>query len=70
MEHLSNDHKDPPNQNTNIQKICDEKRHPFLTLAESQWKLTETTVSSEFCNGGKATVGQILGSGGRNKSKE
>ena len=24
MEHLSNDHKDSPNQHKNIQKLCDE----------------------------------------------
>ena len=33
---------------------------PVLSLLESQWKLTETAKWSEFPNGGKAIVKQIL----------
>ena len=37
MEHLSNDHKDHPNQHKNIQKTG----HPIVNLMESQWKLRQ-----------------------------
>ena len=39
FEHLSNDHKDHPNQHENSQKLCNETRHPVLSLTESWWKL-------------------------------
>ena len=38
MEHLSNNHKDRPNQQTS-HKLYDETEHPDLSLTESQWKL-------------------------------
>ena len=41
MEHLSNDHKDHPNQRENSNKLCDETEHPVVNLMESQWKLTQ-----------------------------
>ena len=41
MEHLSNDHKDCPNQQENSHKLCDEMGHPILSLMESQWKLRQ-----------------------------
>ena len=40
MEHLSNDHKDHPNQHKNSQKLCDEM-DPVLSLLKSQWKLRQ-----------------------------
>ena len=39
MEHLSNDHKDHPNQPKNSHKLCDETGNLVLSLTESQWKL-------------------------------
>ena len=41
MEHLSNDHKDYPNQHKNSHKICNEMGHLVLSLFESQWKLRQ-----------------------------
>ena len=41
MEHLSNDHKDHPNQCENSNKLCDETGHPVVNLMENQWKLTQ-----------------------------
>ena len=38
MEHLSNDHKDHPNQHKNSHKLCDETGHPVVNMMESQWK--------------------------------
>ena len=38
MEHLSNDHKDCPNQHKNSDKLCNETGHPVVNLMESQWK--------------------------------
>ena len=58
MEHLSNNHKDRPNQNENIHKLCNE------TSME-----TDKTTWSEFPNGGKAILKQILVSEEINKSK-
>ena len=43
----------------NSHQLCDVKRHPILSLMESQWKQHETT-TSEFPNGGKTIVEQIL----------
>ena len=40
-EHLSNDHKDHPNQHENSHKSHNETGYPVLSLLESQWKLTE-----------------------------
>ena len=39
MEHLSNDHKDDPNQHGESRKLCNETGHPVMNLMESQWKL-------------------------------
>ena len=41
MEHLSNHHKDSPNQHKNSHKLCDEMGHPVVNLMESQWKLRQ-----------------------------
>ena len=41
MEHLSNDHKDRPNQFANSHKLYDETGHPVLNLMEIQWKLRQ-----------------------------
>ena len=41
MEHLSNDHKDHPNQHWNSHKLCDESEHPVMNFMESQWKLRQ-----------------------------
>ena len=41
MEHLSNDHKDHPNQHKNSHKLCNETGHPILNLIERQWKLRQ-----------------------------
>ena len=64
MEHLSNDHEDYPNQRENSHKPRSEMGYPVLSVLESQWKLR-----SEFPNGGKVIVEQILASEERNKSK-
>ena len=54
MEHLSNDHRDHPNQLENSYKLCNETGHPIL---------------GKFPNGGKAIVDEILASEEINKSK-
>ena len=41
MDHLSNDHKNHPNQHENSQKLCDETGHPAKNLMKSQWKLRQ-----------------------------
>ena len=41
MEHLSNDHKDHPNQLENSHKLCDEMWHLIQSLIENQWKQRE-----------------------------
>ena len=41
MEHLSNDHKDNPNQQENTHKPYNEMGYPVLSLLESQWKLRQ-----------------------------
>ena len=41
MEHISNDHKDHPNQDENSHKLCNETGHPVSSLLESQWKLKQ-----------------------------
>ena len=40
-EHLSNDHKDRPNQHENSHKQCNEMGHPIMNMMESQWKLRQ-----------------------------
>ena len=67
MEHLSTDHKDHPNQHKNSHKLYGKTASPFEFIGKSME--TETTTRSEFPNGGKATVEQILVSGEGNKSK-
>ena len=41
MEHHSNDYKKCPHQHENSHKLCNETRHPVLSLTESQWKLRQ-----------------------------
>ena len=41
MEHLSNDHKDYPDQHNNSHNLCDEMGHPVVNLTEIQWKLRQ-----------------------------
>ena len=68
MEHLSNDHEDHPNQHENSHKPCGETGYPVFEFIEKSME-TETTTWSEFTNGGKAIVEQILASEERKKSK-
>ena len=70
MEHLSNDPEDHTNRHENSHKLCDETGHLLGNLMESQQESqTETTTWSEFPNGRKAIVEQILVSEERKKSK-
>ena len=41
MEHLSNVHKDSPNQHKNSHKLYNEMGHPVVNMMESQWKLRQ-----------------------------
>ena len=41
MQHLSNDHKDHPNQHNNSLKLCNKTGDPVVNLTESQWKLRQ-----------------------------
>ena len=41
MEHLTNDHKDHPNQHENSHKQCDETGQLIVNMMESQWKLRQ-----------------------------
>ena len=66
MEDLLNDHKVNPNQHKNSHKLCHEMGHPIVNLMEME---TETKTWSEFPNGGKAIVEQILASEEKNKFK-
>ena len=59
MEHFSNDKEDRPNQQENNHKLCDEMRHPVVSLMERQWKLTQQH-DQNFPNGGKAILERIL----------
>ena len=68
MEHLSNDHEDCPNQHENIHKPHDKMGHPAVIFTENLWK--QTTRWSEFPNGKKAIVEQILPSEGRNSKEQ
>ena len=54
MEHLSNDQQDHPNQQEKSHKLCDETGHD--TAMQWNWD----TTWSEFSNGGKSIVEQIL----------
>ena len=59
MEHLSNDPKDHPDQHQNGHELWDEKDHPIMSL-DRKSKETEKTTWSEFSNGWKVTVKQML----------
>ena len=39
MEHLSNDHKERPNQHKNSHKLFNKMEHSIVNLMQSQWKL-------------------------------
>ena len=67
MDHLSNDHKDRPNQHKNSHKLCDETGHLTLHLVESQWKLRQQH-DQIFPMEGKP-LEQILALEGIDKSK-
>ena len=67
MEHLSNDHKNHPNQHKNSHKLHDETGHAVWCFGKSME--TETSTWSEFPNGMKVIVEQILASKEINKSK-
>ena len=64
MEHLLNDH----NQHKNSHKLWDETGHPVVNLMKSQWKLRQS--QSEFLNGGKTIVEQMLGLEEVNKKEQ
>ena len=68
MDHLSNDHKDCPNQHKNNHKLYNETNHPAFLFAGKSTE-TKTTTWSDFPNGGKAFVEQIIVSEYTNKSK-
>ena len=55
MENLLDDHEDSPNQHGNSDKLRNETGHPVVNLSME----TDTT-TSEFPNGWKAIVEQIL----------
>ena len=46
MEHLSNDHKECPNQHKNSHKLCKKMVHHVVNLMESQWKLRQNMIRS------------------------
>ena len=46
MEHLSNDHKECPNQHKNSHKLFNKMGHPVANLMESQWKLRYNMIRS------------------------
>ena len=58
MEHLSNDHKDHPNQHENSDKLCDEMEHPVENLMESQWKLRQH--DHNFPMGGREAIVELI----------
>ena len=41
MDHLSDDHKDHPNQHEISHKLCNETEYPVVNLMESQQKLRQ-----------------------------
>ena len=49
-----------PSLHENSHKLCNETRHPILSLTESWWKLIQQR--SEFPNGAKAILEQVLAS--------
>ena len=70
MEHLSNDHKNCTNQHENSHKLSGETGHPIVNLMKSQWKLRKQYDQSEFSNGRKVIIEQILTSEEKNRSKK
>ena len=46
MDHLSNDHKECPNQHKNSHKLFNKMGHPVVNLMESQWKLRYNMIRS------------------------
>ena len=46
MDHLSNDHKECPNQHNNSHKLFSKMGHPVVNLMESQWKLRYNMIRS------------------------
>ena len=48
MEHLSNDHKDNPNQQENNQKCCNKKEHPPWSKARWKYIRESTEFSSDM----------------------
>ena len=68
MEHLSNYQEDYPNQHKNSHELYNENRASCFEFDRKSLE-TETTTGSEFPNGRKAIVEQILVSEEINKSK-
>ena len=66
MEHLSNDHEDRPNQHENINKSM--KQGILFEFIRKAME-TETTTWSQFSNGGKAILEEILAPEEINKYK-
>ena len=69
MEHLSNDHKDHPNQHENSHKLCSEMGHLVFNVMENQCKLRHQHDQNFPMEGKpfeKAIVEQILVSEVRN----
>ena len=68
MEYLSSDYEDHPNHHENSHKTMRWNGASHCQFDGKSME-TETTTWSEFPNGGKAIVEQILASEIRNKSK-
>ena len=68
MEHLSNDHENHANQHENSHKLYDEMASNCEFDGKSME--TETTTWSQFLNGGKTIVEQILTSEERNPKEQ
>ena len=59
MEHLSNDHEDHPNQHKTNQKLCDETRHPILSLTEISMEAETATEFSRDKSHAKGSISSI-----------
>ena len=46
MDHLSNDHKECPDEHKNSHKLFNKMGHPIVNLMESQWKLRYNMIRS------------------------
>ena len=68
MEHPSNKHEDCPNQHKNSHKVWKWNEPPLFEFDGTSME-TETLLWSEFRNGRKATLEQILTSEEENNSK-